>query len=53
MGCEGPAKMTLIEALFDDRTTWKSRWNWLRALESATIDFRSFELALRIDFGPA
>lgn len=24
MGCEGAAKMTLIEAHFDDRTTWKA-----------------------------
>lgn len=24
MGCEGAAKMTLIEAMFDDRTTWKA-----------------------------
>lgn len=24
MNCEGAAKMTLIEALFDDRTTWKA-----------------------------
>ena len=25
MGCDGPAKMTLIEAGFDDRTTWKAQ----------------------------
>ena len=24
MGCEGAAKMTLIEATFDDRTRWKA-----------------------------
>jgi tetratricopeptide (TPR) repeat protein len=24
MGCEGAAKMTLIEAMFDDRSTWKA-----------------------------
>ena len=24
MGCEGAAKMTLIEAVFDDRSTWKA-----------------------------
>jgi len=24
MGCEGAAKMTLIEARFDDRTQWKA-----------------------------
>ena len=24
MGCEGPAKMTLTEATFDDRTRWKA-----------------------------
>jgi len=30
MGCEGAAKMTLIEAMFDDRSTWKADGlNWV------------------------
>jgi len=30
MGCEGPAKLTLIEATFDDRSTWKADGtNWV------------------------
>jgi tetratricopeptide (TPR) repeat protein len=30
MGCEGAAKMTLIEAQFDDKTTWKADGvNWV------------------------
>jgi len=30
MGCEGAAKLTLIEATFDDRSTWKADGiNWV------------------------
>jgi hypothetical protein len=30
MGCEGAAKMALIEAQFDDKTTWKADGaNWV------------------------